>query len=168
MKFWLCVSLLLAAPELPGLRSAADTANGATRRRESRRAPVRMKPCWRGCGPGVILRDGGKTVQVEESCRRPGFRNQGMARRLLRTRHPARTGRQIRDPKHYDHDARLQEKASAASGARIFLNPKNWVTGLGLRIGDSQDRIVGLYGEPNSSGPAMKNGQELELMYLPI
>jgi hypothetical protein len=46
-----------------------------------------------------------------------------------------------------------------------FLDPKNWVTGLGLRIGDSQDQIVGLYGEPNSSGPAMKNGQELALMY---
>jgi hypothetical protein len=46
-----------------------------------------------------------------------------------------------------------------------FLDPKNWVTGLGLRIGDSQDRVVGLYGEPNSSGPASKNGQELALMY---
>ena len=46
-----------------------------------------------------------------------------------------------------------------------FLDPKNWVTGLGLRIGDSQDQIVSLYGEPNSSGPATKNGQELALMY---
>ena len=36
---------------------------------------------------------------------------------------------------------------------------------LGLRIGDSQDQIIGLYGEPNSSGPATKNGQELALMY---
>jgi hypothetical protein len=46
-----------------------------------------------------------------------------------------------------------------------FLDPKYWVTGLGLRIGDSQDRVTGLYGEPNSSGPASKNGQELALMY---
>ncbi len=46
-----------------------------------------------------------------------------------------------------------------------FLDPKNWLTGLGLRMGDSQDRVVGLYGEPNSSGPASKNRQELELMY---
>jgi hypothetical protein len=46
-----------------------------------------------------------------------------------------------------------------------FLDPKNWLTGLGLRMGDSQDRVVGLYGEPNSSGPASKNGQELELLY---
>jgi hypothetical protein len=46
-----------------------------------------------------------------------------------------------------------------------FLDPKFWLTGLGLRMGDSQDRVVGLYGEPNSSGPASKNGQELELLY---
>jgi hypothetical protein len=46
-----------------------------------------------------------------------------------------------------------------------FLDPKNWVTGLGLRIGDSQDRVTALYGEPNSSGPASKKGQELALMY---
>ena len=46
-----------------------------------------------------------------------------------------------------------------------FLDPRYWLTGLGLRMGDSQDRVVGLYGEPNSSGPASKNGQELDLMY---
>ena len=46
-----------------------------------------------------------------------------------------------------------------------FLDPRNWLTGLGLRMGDSQDRVVGLYGEPNSGGPASKNGQELDLMY---
>jgi hypothetical protein len=46
-----------------------------------------------------------------------------------------------------------------------FLDPRNWLTGLGLRMGDSQDRVIGLYGEPNSGGPASKNGQELELMY---
>jgi cellulose biosynthesis protein BcsQ len=46
-----------------------------------------------------------------------------------------------------------------------FLDPKNWLTGLGLRMGDSQDRVTGLYGEPNSSGPASKHGQDLELLY---
>ena len=45
-----------------------------------------------------------------------------------------------------------------------FLDPQNWLTGLGLRMGDSQDRAVGLYGEPKSSGPASKNGQELDQM----
>jgi len=46
-----------------------------------------------------------------------------------------------------------------------FLDPKYWATGFGLRLGDSQDRVVGLYGEPNSSGPASKNGLELAMMY---
>jgi hypothetical protein len=46
-----------------------------------------------------------------------------------------------------------------------FLDPRFWLTGGGLRMGDSQDRVVGLYGEPNSSGPASKNGQDLDLMY---
>jgi hypothetical protein len=45
-----------------------------------------------------------------------------------------------------------------------FLDAKNWVTGSGLRIGDPQDRVNDYYGEPNSSGPAAKNGQELEMM----
>ena len=45
-----------------------------------------------------------------------------------------------------------------------FLDPRFWLTGLGLRMGDSQDRVVGIYGEPKSSGPASKNGQDLEMM----
>jgi hypothetical protein len=45
-----------------------------------------------------------------------------------------------------------------------FLDPRNWLTGLGLRMGDSQDRAIGLYGEPNFSGPASKNGVELDRM----
>ena len=44
-----------------------------------------------------------------------------------------------------------------------FLDPRNWLTGLGLQIGDSQDRVFGLYGEPNSNGPASKHGRDLAL-----
>lgn len=46
-----------------------------------------------------------------------------------------------------------------------FLDQQYWLTGLGLRIGDSQDRVYGLYGEPNSNGPASKNGLELALFH---
>jgi hypothetical protein len=45
-----------------------------------------------------------------------------------------------------------------------FLDPKNWTTGRGLRIGDPQDRVMELYGDPNSNGPALKDGQELDLL----
>jgi hypothetical protein len=44
------------------------------------------------------------------------------------------------------------------------LNLKGWITGRGLRIGDSRDRVIDLYGEPNSSGPAVKQSHELELL----
>jgi hypothetical protein len=42
---------------------------------------------------------------------------------------------------------------------------QNWVTGRGLRLGDNQDKIVELYGEPNSSGPSVNGGRELEFLY---
>src|SRR5258708_21964793 len=45
-----------------------------------------------------------------------------------------------------------------------FLDGKNWVTGVGLRIGDSQGRVVAFYRESNSSGPAAKKGRGLDLM----
>jgi len=44
------------------------------------------------------------------------------------------------------------------------LNLKDWITGHGLRIGDSRDRVVELYGEPRSSGPVVKEDHELELL----
>jgi len=40
-----------------------------------------------------------------------------------------------------------------------------WVTGQGLRLGDSTERIVEIYGPPNSSGPSIKQGRELQLMF---
>ena len=40
-----------------------------------------------------------------------------------------------------------------------------WVTGRGLRIGDNQDKIIQLYGEPTSSGPSVNGDHELEFMY---
>jgi len=40
-----------------------------------------------------------------------------------------------------------------------------WATGLGLRLGDSSERVVELYGPPNSGGPSVKQGHELELMF---
>lgn len=46
-----------------------------------------------------------------------------------------------------------------------FLGQQNWLTGQGLRIGDSQDVVYGLYGEPNSNGPASKKGLDLALFH---
>jgi hypothetical protein len=46
-----------------------------------------------------------------------------------------------------------------------FLNWRNWMTGRGLRLGDPRDRIIELYGEPDSDGPSVKGTRELELLY---
>lgn len=42
---------------------------------------------------------------------------------------------------------------------------QDWVTGRGLKLGDTQDRVVELYGEPNSSGPSVNGDRELEFLY---
>jgi len=42
---------------------------------------------------------------------------------------------------------------------------QDWVTGRGLRLGDNQDKIVQLYGEPASNGPSVNGGRDLEFLY---
>jgi hypothetical protein len=45
-----------------------------------------------------------------------------------------------------------------------FLNLDDWVTGRGLRLGDSRNHVVELYGEPNSSEPVVRDDADLELL----
>jgi hypothetical protein len=40
-----------------------------------------------------------------------------------------------------------------------------WRTGKGLALGDSRERVVALYGAPNSGGPSTGGNRELELMF---
>jgi len=46
-----------------------------------------------------------------------------------------------------------------------FLNLDDWVTGKGLRLGDSRNRVVELYGEPSSSEPVVRDDADFELLY---
>jgi hypothetical protein len=48
------------------------------------------------------------------------------------------------------------------------LDEKDWVTSRGLHLGDTQDRVSELYGEPNSSGPSVRGNTELEFLYYPF
>ena len=59
----------------------------------------------------------------------------------------------------------LLQDGSCSDRSFGALAVQNWITGRGLRLGDSQDRIVQLYGEPNSSGPSIKGNRELEFFY---
>ena len=45
-----------------------------------------------------------------------------------------------------------------------FLNLDDWVTGKGLRLGDSRNRVVELYGEPSSSEPVVRDEADFELL----
>lgn len=46
-----------------------------------------------------------------------------------------------------------------------ILNTRFWMTGRGLKLGDPRDRILELYGEPDSSGPSVKGTRELEMLF---
>jgi hypothetical protein len=162
MKFWLCASLVLAAA------SAAATSG------------ARISPP--GAGQAAAIRHTNETLLAGL---RPGRDTFAAAEKRFKAKNLSEesksgskewrddcSGRSIR--LELDAKSVIQSVTITSLGAQEgkcsdrrpdFLDPRNWLTGLGLRIGDSQDRVVGLYGEPNSSGPASKNGQELALMY---
>ncbi|HLJ24872.1 MAG TPA: hypothetical protein VKT71_12240 [Candidatus Acidoferrales bacterium] len=160
MKFWLCASLALAA----GAAAAAQTSSPSSGAGQS---PVRHNNETTLAG----LRPGRDTFAVAEK----RFKSKNLSAEANSGSRQWRddcSGREI----HLEVDAKsvIQSVTITTLGSQEgkcsdrrpdFLDPRNWLTGLGLRIGDSQDRIVGLYGEPNSSGPASKHGQDLELLY---
>ncbi len=44
------------------------------------------------------------------------------------------------------------------------LNQNSWITGRGLQLGDPEEIVYDLYGEPKSSGPSEKGQHKLEFM----
>ena len=162
MKFWLCASLALTA-------ASAAVAAGA-----------QISPP--GAGQVGAIRH---TNEILLAGLRPGRDTFAVAEKRFKAKNlseePNSGSKEWRDDCsgrsiHLEVDAKsvIQSVTITTLGAQEgkcsdrrpdFLDPRNWLTGLGLRMGDSQDRVVGLYGEPNSSGPASKNRQELELMY---
>ena len=60
----------------------------------------------------------------------------------------------------------IASEAGACSGRHgDVLHEDQWQTGRGLRLGDPEDRVTEIYGDPNSSGPSVQGKHELELMY---
>jgi hypothetical protein len=168
MKFWLCASLLVGA-----VSAAAASASAAGT------AAARISPA----GPGQIAAHRGNETMLAGL--RPGrdafavaekrFKGKSVSEEQNSTVRQWRddcSGRAIRleiDAKSVIQSVTLTtlgtQEGKCSDRRPDFLDPRYWLTGLGLRMGDSQDRVVGIYGEPNSSGPASKNGQELEMMY---
>ncbi|MGH9681776.1 MAG: hypothetical protein ACRD4Y_17655 [Candidatus Acidiferrales bacterium] len=160
MKFWLCVSLSLVAAGclIPGVPLGAQDAAPAGSGRVNETLLAGLRP-------------GRDTLAMAEKRfhRRELVAGGDSANREWRD---ACSGRGIRlelDAKSVVQSitiSTLETQAGSCSDRPAdFLEAKNWVTGRGLRIGDSQDRVTAIYGEPNSSGPASKNGHDLALMY---
>jgi hypothetical protein len=161
MKFWLCASLALAAPGFwaPGSLPASQNAAPAATRRVNETLLAGLRP---GRDTFAMAKKRFKAKEL--------LQNKDSDIQLWRDGCSGRAIRLELDAKSVIQSitiTTLDPQRGACSGGRQpdFLNPENWVTGAGMQIGDSQDRIVRLYGEPNSSGPATKNGHELLLLY---
>ena len=57
----------------------------------------------------------------------------------------------------------LADQQTACSNSSTALS--QWRTGLGLRVKDPTEKLVKLYGEPDSKSPSTRDGQPLELWY---
>ena len=160
MKFWLCVSLVVVT-------------QGGSAQVVQQKTPAAV--------PRTDIRRINETLLAGL---RPGRDTLALAEKRFKSKNPTESqgtgikewrddcsGRSIR----LEHNAKstiqsitittLGYQEGKCSDKRVdFLDAKNWVTGAGLRIGDPQDRVVDYYGEPDSSGPTAKNGQELEMM----
>ena len=161
MKFWLCASLLAAG--------ASAAAAARTRIAPPGAAQIATRHTNETLLAG--LRPGRDTFAVAEK----RFKAKSLSEDSNSVSKEWRdncSGRSIRleiDAKSVIQSVTLttlnRQEGKCSDRRPDFLDPRNWLTGLGLRMGDSQDRVSGLYGEPDSSGPASKNGQDLELMY---
>ena len=161
MKFWLCASLAVVAASAGAAAGARISASGA--------AQIATRHINETLLAG--LRPGRDTFSIAEK----RFKSKNLSEEPnsgLKEWRDDCSGRSIRlevDAKSVIQSVTIttlgRQEGKCSDRRPDFLDPRNWLTGLGLRMGDSQDRVVGLYGEPNSSGPASKNGQELDLMY---
>ena len=164
MKFWICASLALAA---------ACAAAASKQQATPISAGKASAPALRRTNETLLagLRPGRDTFAVAEKHLKPKELS-GESTSDSKEWRDACSGRSIRlevDSKAVIQSVTLttvgKQEGKCSDRRPDFLDPKFWLTGLGLRMGDSQDRVVALYGEPNSGGPASKNGQELDLMY---
>jgi hypothetical protein len=163
MKFWICVSLAFAT---------ACSAAAAVQQAEPTASAVKT-PAMRHMNETLLagLRPGRDTFAVAGKRLKPKEISDQSTSSSKEWRDGC-SGRSIRldiDAKSVIQTITLttvgKQEGKCSDRRPDFLDAKFWLTGLGLRMGDSQDRVVALYGEPNSGGPATKNGLDLDLMY---
>jgi len=161
MKFWLSVSWVLAAAGAPcvfGARSAASSAAQDPARHANETLLAGLRP-GRDTFAVAEKRFKAKNLSEEPNSGTKEWRDDCSGRSIRLEVNAKSVIQSITITTLGTPEGKCSDRRPD------FLDGRNWVTGMGLRMGDSQDRVVELYGEPNSSGPASKNGQELALMY---
>jgi hypothetical protein len=160
MKFWLCLSLALAVlgPSIIEAREASQSPAQASAHRANETLLAGLRP-GRDTFAAAEKRFKTKDLSEDKDSGVEQWRDECSGRAILLELDAKSVIQSVTITSLGNRHGKCSEKRMD------FLDPKNWVTGLGLRIGDSQDRVVNLYGDPNSSGPATKNGHELALMY---
>jgi hypothetical protein len=160
MKYWLCLSAALALPgsSTPRARWASQSAAQASAHHANETLLAGLRP-GRDTFAVAEKRFKTKTVSEDKDSGVKEWRDECSGRAIRLELDDKSVIQSVTITTLRDQEGKCGEKKVD------FLDPKNWVTGLGLRIGASQDQIVSLYGEPNSSGPATKNGLDLALMY---
>jgi hypothetical protein len=161
MKYWLCASLLTACLSAAGQHAAAPEDAPAKRANElmlaglrpgkdtQATAESRYKPKYRRFVPGAKDR-----LQWADECTGRALSIDLGTKNIIQSITVSALGRISTD-----------EKVSCHEAARDVLQVKLWKTGRGLKLGDPRDRVIELYGEPNSDGPSTKGNHELELLF---
>ncbi len=160
MRFWLCASLfgglqLVAAPwpnvmaqEPPGPKQANEITLAGLRPGRDTLAAAEKRYHSAGRAP----KTGADTMKEwRDGCEGRGLRLEADSKGVIQSITATSLAAVLPGCKPTSRNPKFYEKA--------------WTTGRGLKLGDAQNRVLELYGEPNSSGPSVKGARELELLF---
>ena len=159
-KSWRCTSLVLAiaftAPVSPAQRNAAVPREDAPKRaNETTLAGLRP---GRDALAAAFKHYKEKYVLSKTSTTSKEWRDTCTGHSLALAIDPRSIVQQVTVSLLVPHDGNCDNRRFE------FLNLDDWITGKGLRLGDSRNRVVELYGEPNSSEPVVRGDADFELL----
>jgi hypothetical protein len=159
-KSWRCASLLLAiaftAPVFPAQRNTAGPREDAPKR-ANEITLAGLRP-GRDALAGAFKRYKEKYVVSKTSTNSKEWRDTCTGHSLALAIDPRSVIQQVTVSLLVPHDGNCDNRRFE------FLNLDDWITGKGLRLGDSRNRVVELYGEPNSSEPVVRGDADFELL----
>lgn len=161
MRFWLCASalgaLLLVARALPGGAQSPDSAKRANELTLAGLRPGKdtLAAAKKRFGAAHLLPDKSNREHTKvwlDNCTGRSLSVEIDEKGVIQS---VTVGRLLAGP----------ADCTGSPDRHSPIRTDNLKTGRGLKLGDPRDRVVELYGEPNSSGPSTKGEQELELLF---